>query len=361
MLVGAAVARADVRLATTADATDSEPALVWRAPAGCPDADAVRARIEHRLGGALELRGIEVVVTKQVTRRGKVERTEREAGGERGANERGDRGARSANERGGGRSTFVASIDTRAVTVANGVRTLTSSSGCDALADAVAVVVARLASEWRRIDAEARAAAAARTANAARVAARMVETDARLDDTSGTGKLPADRTWGLGVHAMVLSGIGTVPRVGVGGELSVFARREDYFAELGFARWATQSAYLVAGAPGRVEVGLDVVTARLGWSPREMPIRAWLGGEVGAMRGQGAALANTMRGTAPWVAVTGGFGVGWPMARYARLIGTFEVSVPTSRVDFALAQGGEIYSSSPAAARCALGLELGLP
>jgi hypothetical protein len=59
--------------------------------------------------------------------------------------------------------------------------------------------------------------------------------------------------------------------------------------------------------------------------------------------------------------VTGGFGVGWPMARYARLIGTFEIAVPTSQVSFMLAESGNIYTSSPLAARCALGLELGLP
>lgn len=291
MLVTASVARADT-------------GFIWQAPATCPDGEDVRARIERRLGTPLELHGIEVSITRDGT-------------------------------------AFVAHVDTRGVTVANQIRTLRSAR-CDELADAVAVVVARLASEWRRV--------------AVPPAAPRVEAVA-VDEVVS----PPPRRWGYGIHAMALSGIGTVPRVGVGGELSLFVRRKDYFGELGFARWASESAYLVNGAPGRVDVGLDVVTTRIGWSPTRMPLRAWVGSEVGAMRGQGAALADPQQGSAPWFAVTAGFGVGWPMARHARLVGTFEIAVPTSQVSFMLAESGNIYTSSPAAARCALGLELGLP
>jgi hypothetical protein len=287
----------------TASVASAQTGFVWTAPAACPDGEDVRARIERRLGAPLEVHGVEVAITR--------------AG-----------------------AVFVAHIDTRGVTVANQIRTLTSAR-CDELADAVAVVVARLASEWRRIERPV-------------VVERAVPTEAPR-------VVEPPRIWGYGVHAMALSGIGTVPRVGIGGELSVFVRRKNYFAELGFARWASQSQYLIEGAPGRVEVGLDSITARIGWSPTKMPLRAWLGSELGSMRGEGAALLDPQAGRAPWFAVTGGFGVGWPMARYARLIGTFEVAVPTSRVSFMLAQSGDIYTSSPIAARCALGLELGLP
>ena len=296
----------------TARVASAEPGFVWEAPASCPDGDEVRARIERRLGAPLAIQGVEVAITRSGT-------------------------------------MFVAHVDTRGVTVANQIRTL-SSTRCDELADAVAVVVARLASEWRRGEQERQ-----------RVAVRPAAADESSEQTSAVVTTPTGRTWGYGVHLMALSGIGTVPQVGVGGELSLFVRRDDYFGELGFARWATRSAYLVAGAPGRVEVGLDVITARIGWSPTRMPLRAWLGTEIGTMRGKGQSLANPMAGDAPWVAVTAGFGVGWPMTRYARLIGTFEIAVPTSRVDFELAQSGSIYSSSAAAARCALGLELGIP
>jgi hypothetical protein len=287
----------------TASVASAEPGFVWSAPASCPDGEDVRARIERRLGAPLEIHGVEVAITR--------------AG-----------------------PTFVAHVDTRGVTVANQIRTLTSAR-CDELADAVAVVVARLASEWRRVE-QPRVAVVERPREPVTI-------------------VTPPRTWGYGVHAMALSGIGTVPRVGIGGELSLFVRRKNHFAELGFARWASKSEYLIDGAPGRVEVGLDVITARIGWSPSRMPLRAWLGSEVGSMRGEGAALVDPQAGRAPWFAVTGGFGVGWPMARYARLIGTFEVAVPTSRVHFMLVQSGDIYTSSPVAARCALGLELGLP
>ena len=297
-------------LLVSASVAHAEPGFVWDAPASCPDGEDVRARVERRLGAPLEIHGVEVAITRDG-------------------------------------NTFVAHVDTRGVTVANQIRTLTSAR-CDELADAVAVVVARLASEWRRIDVR-------------RVAIVETEDPTAKSIVARAAVATPPRTWGYGVHVMALSGIGTVPRVGVGGELALFLRRKDYYVETGFARWASQSAYLVEGAPGRVDVGLDVVTTRIGWSPRHMPLRAWLGTEVGAMRGQGAALVDPQAGHGTWFAVTGGFGVGWPMSRYARLVGTFEVAVPTSRVQFALAESGDIYSSSAAAARCALGLELGLP
>ena len=305
-----------VVLLVSASVAHAEPGFVWDAPASCPDGEDVRARVEQRLGAPLEIHGVEVAITRDG-------------------------------------NSFVAHVDTRGVTVANQIRTLTSAR-CDELADAVAVVVARLASEWRRIDRTrvAPSADADTEDPRARAAAQIVE---RAASTT------PPRTWGYGIHMMALSGIGTVPRVGVGGELAVFLRRKDHFIEAGFARWAPRSAYLVEGAPGRVDVGLDVITTRAGWSPRHMPIRAWLGAEVGAMRGQGAALVDPQAGHGTWFAVSGGVGVGWSMARYARLLGTFEVAVPTSRVHFALAESGNIYSSSAAAARCSLGLELGLP
>jgi hypothetical protein len=284
----------------------AEPAFTWQAPAACPDGDDVRTRIERRLGSSLESVAVEVSITRD-----------------------------------GG--MFVANVDTRGVTLANQIRTLRSAR-CDELADAVAVIIARLARERR-------------------VAVAPVEPEQQpapaIDVRAAVPRAP--RIFGYGVHAMALSGIGTVPRVGVGAELSIFGRRKQLFAEIGFARWASQSAYLVNGAPGRVDVGLDVATARFGWSPAKMPLRAWMGTELGAMRGQGEALTDAQQGSARWFAVTAGFGVGWPMTRYARILGTFEIAVPTSRVSFTLAQGSDIYTSSAAAARCALGLEIGAP
>lgn len=285
----------------------AEPGFVWDAPATCPDGDDVRARIERRIerriGRALELHGIEVAISRD-----------------------GDR--------------FVARVDTRGATVANLIRTLTSAR-CDELADAVAVVVARLASEWSPV------APAPSSIAAVRAIAIPVEHH------------PASARWGGGMRAMALSGVGAMPRVGVGGELGGFVRRHDLFGELAIARWATRPSELVDGAPGRVEVGLEVVALRAGWASATMPMRAWIGGELGTMTGRGVALADPRMSAARWAAVTSGFAVAWPMSPRVRLLGTFEVGIALARPRFVLAEGGEIYQPSFATARCALGFEVG--
>lgn len=419
--------------------------VTWRAPAGCPTAADVRTRIEQRLGAPLEIGAVEVTVRRLDGR-------------------------------------YVARLDMRGITVANEIRTL-SSTRCEALADAVAVVIARLAGAspvtepggGRAGSAPPRRGSPRATVNGARYASRALPApvprsaadaarrgappataaatprDSRRalpapvpraagdaarrglplataatrraggpdsapratsvasppvhagcgsvevaprpvaeprrvphpracppaipEDATRTGeggevggngaikgelvaraRLPrgapvAPRRWGYGVHALALSGVGTVPRVGVGGELSLFARRERSFVSLGVARWASRSDALVMGGPGDVEVGLDLVTARIGWAPGHMPLRAWLGSELGAMQGQG----DTALAPARWFAVTSGVSVGWPMTPYARLVGTFEIAVPTSRIDVGYG------TTASAAARCAFGLELGPP
>src|SRR5262249_44289735 len=126
---------------------------------------------------------------------------------------------------------FVARIDTRGVTLANQIRTL-SSARCDELADAVAVVVARLATEAR---AQAQAEVARRT-TAIPVAASP----------------PARRRagpWGGGVRAVAVSGVGVLPGVGLAGELALYGRRHAYFAEVAATRWARNAKYLADGAP----------------------------------------------------------------------------------------------------------------
>ncbi len=290
----------------------AEPGFVWNAPATCPDGDDVRARIERRLGRALELRGIEVAISRD-----------------------GDRFVARVNTR------FVARVDTRVDTRGrNQIRTLTSAR-CEDLADAVAVVVARLASEWRPVE------------------------PAPLPIATFRGiSIPVERhrateRWGGGMRAMALSGVGAMPRVGVGGELGGFVRRHDLFGELAIARWATRPSDLVDGAPRRFEVGLDVVALRAGWASATMPLRAWIGGELGTMTGRGVALADPRMGAARWAAATTGFAVAWPISPRVRLLGTFEVGIAFARPRFVLAEGGEIYQPSPAIARCALGFEVG--
>jgi len=295
-----------VVLGATAPRGWADPGFVWEAPAPCPDADDVRDRIERRLGMPIDgsVHGIEVEIERQ-------------------------------------RSGFVARIDARGVTLGNGIRTLTSAR-CEELADAVAVVVARLATEARVQAETARRSVAIPRAAVARAATRR--------------EVPQ---WGGGVRALAVSGVGTLPGVGVGGEVAVYARRGAYFGEVGAARWARSPMYLTAGAPGAVDVGLVVAVLRAGWSPPDKYIRAWLGAEVGPMTGAGVSLDDPQIGAGRWTAAGGGFGVTWPMFEHARLVGTVEMLAPLEQVRFVLRDGAEIYRPSAAAARCALGLEVG--
>ena len=280
--------------------------IVWAAPATCPDAAEVRARIERRLGApsAGSVPAIEVEVSS-------------EAG------------------------VFVAHIDTRGVTLANQVRTLRSAR-CDELADAVAVVAARLATEAR---AREREAEIARRTTAVTAAARPVG--------------PHAGPWGGGARVIAVSGVGALPGVGTAGELALYLRRRSYFAEIAGTRWAPSAKYLANGAPGAVDVSLFTAALRAGWSPPAMYIRAWAVGEVGPMTGAGIALNDPRIGEGRWTAAGAGFGVAWPMFEHARLVGSVEFLAAFERVQFILSDGSEVFSPSFGMARCALGLEIG--
>lgn len=318
-------------LAAVAAPAAAEPAFGWRAPASCPRADEVRARVERRLGGPIDgvVHGIEIEITRDGT-------------------------------------GFVAQIDARALTVANDVRTLRSAK-CAELADAIAVIVARLASEARKAE-PARGAPPSTEPQMLDAAPTVVsvvdepgpgqEQEARVVRALPSTAVPHKR-WGGGVRAMALSGIGALPRINIGGEIAGYLRREDYFGELALARWVPQSARLDPGAPARVDVSLDVIALRGGWGPEHLPIRAWLLTEVGRMQGEGVEVLEPRVGSSRWIAVGGGFGVAWPMAPHARLVGTFEVAVPLQRTTFMLQNGADLYEPSVVVARCALGLELG--
>ncbi len=303
----------------------ADPAFGWQAPASCPSADAVRARIERRLGAPIDgvVHGVEIEITMD----GKA---------------------------------FVAHVDARALTVANDVRMLRSTR-CDELADAIAVIIARLATEARRVEpADELIADQVVRKTAVEVAdVRGPAQEIRVDARQIAASVQAAHHWGGGVRLLALSGVGALPRINLGGELAGYLRRDHQFAELAIARWVPQSARFDPGAPARVEVSLDVVALRVGWGTEELPIRAWLSGELGRIQGEGMAVVDPRIGSARWLAFGGGFGVAWPMAPRARLVGTFELAIPLERTRFMLQNGNDLYQPAAAAARCALGLELG--
>lgn len=246
---------------------------LWRAQADCPDADDVRARVERRLGGPLDATGISIGVT------------------------RADDG-------------FVATIDT------GDVRTLTSAR-CDELADAVAVIVARVASE-RRSPIEPVATPPAVTAH-----------------------------WTAGARLSTIGGLGVVPAVGVAGELAAYVRRDRAMLELGRARW-------LAGSTGGVDVGLGATTARVGWVG---PLRGWLVGELGSATGVRVATGDT--GSSRWLAAGAGAGAGWHVADRVSLVGAVEVVAAIERARFELPGGTTAYEAPRVSARTSLGLEIG--
>ncbi|MDB4962258.1 MAG: hypothetical protein JWP01_2257 [Myxococcales bacterium] len=300
----------------------------WRAPAGCPTETDIRTRIERRLGTSVDsgaIHGIEITIS-------------REAGG------------------------FVAEIDARALTVANDIRTLRSTR-CDALADAIAVIIARLATEARREPTRGR------TDGSDTLMADLVAADISDPEVAASAvrrraigvraPLGSGPRWGGGGHVLGLSGVGALPRLNLGGELAGYVRRNDTFVELAIGRWVPQTVALDPGAPAGVEVSLDVVSLRAGWGPHELPLRAWLLGELGLIHGTGVAVDDARTASARWTALGGGFGVAWPMSPIARLVGTVELAIPLERTRFMLRDGADLYQPAVAAARCSLGIEVG--
>jgi hypothetical protein len=291
----------------------TDAGLVWQAPVTCPDAGEVRARIERRLGMPLDraVHGVEVDIAP------------------------GDGG----DERG-----FVAHIDLRGVTVANEIRVLTSAR-CDALTDAVAVVIARIAAEHLAPPPDEHGAQGARGPRPGLVASAPPRA--------------APSVWGGGIRVLGVSSIGALPRVGVGGELAGYVRRRSVFVELAGARWLASPKVLHEGAPGRVDVRMNLAALRFGWGPQQLPLRAWVAGEVGSIEGEGISLNDTHVGTGTWVGAGAGVAVTWSMTQHTRLVGMIEAVTPFLRTRFVLQDGTEIYRPGPVTVRCGLGLEIG--
>ncbi len=304
---------------STAAATPVTPStLAWRAPDGCPDATSLRTRIEARLERSLDEApvGIEVDVIY--------------AGGH-----------------------YTARIDLRAVTVANDMRTLTSAR-CGELADAVAVVIARAAS-----DAIARREVAARQDSDEPPPRPSVVASSAAVFVPEPRRTPSVGRWAIGARISGVSGIGVIPKVGLGGELAITMRHDSTLAEVAGTRWVASAAQFHDGAPAKVDVDLDVAAVRVGWRPTDKPLRAWLAVEGGSMRGNNIVLPTQQLESGRWLAAGAGFGIAWQMNRFARLVGATETMLALERVRFSLGDGIIVYAPSPMSVRTIVGLELG--
>ena len=244
--------------------------------------------------------------------------------------------------------------------MANDVRTV-SSTRCDELADAVAVIVARAAGERRRPIKHVEPVERRAGAVAPKPTLAMRDMDDTTPEVVASVEAPHPRVWSLDVRLSGVSGIGVIPQVGLGGELAVGLRRKSALAEIAETRWMTSAAQLHGGAPARVDVGLDATALRLGWRPPAMPLRAWAAVEGGSMYGTGVQLDNSQLGSGRWIAAGAGFGVAWPINRWVRLVGTTEIMIAIERVKFSLGDGMTVYAPSAASARATCGLEVGLP
>jgi hypothetical protein len=320
-------------VATASAEPRTDAALVWQAPAACPDAAEVRARIERRLGVPIDraVHGITVDIAPDAT-----------SGGA------------------GRASRFVARIDLRGVPGANEVRVLTSAR-CDELTDAVAVVIARIAADSRASAAGERGAGDRGAGDHGAGDRGAGDRGAEARGVRGAAGLAAaaPRVWGGGIQTLGVSGIGAQPRVGLGGSLSAYVRHGSAFAELAEARWLPSTRFLHPGAPGRVDIRLAATGLRVGWGPEAVPLRVWIAGELGSVEGEGVALVDGHVGAEMWAGAGAGVGVAWPMARLVRLVGVVEAVVPFQRPRLTLQDGTEVYRTELATARCGLGLEVG--
>jgi len=278
----------------------SNAGLVWQAPATCPDAGEVRLRIERRLGTSID----------RMVRSVRVDVEAHHDGAER---------------------RFVARIDLRGVTAHDEVRVVTGAR-CEELTDAVAVIVARIASEAAR---------------------PRVEVGVGHPEDARAGRSPpGSGPWGAGGRLVAVSGIGALPGVGAGGELSGYVRARSVVVEIAAARWLPHSQLWQIATPGRVDVNLDLLALRVGWGPVHLPLRAWLVGELGAIDGRGASIDEPRMGHTRWIGAGTGFAVAWPMTSHTRLVGMLELVVPVQ-------VGSEVLRPSLVTVRSGLGLEVG--
>jgi len=300
--IAGAVARAQAQ-AGNAAANDT---VTWTAPVGCPSGADLRVRIERRLAAPIDgaIHGVTVTVA--------IDRT-------------------------AGEPRFVARIGLGAAgAAASGDRRVLTSARCDELADAVALVIARIAAEAPPPAAEP----------------RPVEPGSRR-------AAPEPRPWGGGLRLEGLSGIGALPGVSVAGGVAGYVRKRSLFVELAAMRWLPGTQDLRGGEGPEIHVSLDAMAVRIGWSPEDLPLRAWLAGELGALRGESLADPAQHMTDGRWIAAGAGFAVAWPVLHHARLVGTIDVAVPTQRVQVVTSDGSALYQSGPVSVRSGLGLEVG--
>jgi hypothetical protein len=276
--------------------------LAWHAPAACPDETAMRAAIEQHLDAPPE--SIELAVSIDVVVA---------PGG------------------------FVAHV-----TTGDETRELNAAT-CAELADAVAVIAARTATQLPVAQPPPPKPAIATVA----VPRPLV--------TAVVAPPVTEVPWNAGVRVAALAGSGFSPEPGMAGELAAWASYRRFSGELAAEHWwATTAAF---GSTTGVEVGLTSLALRVGWAPVDH-VRTWLVGEVGSQYGMGVGFDGASSGAGRRLAAGGGVGVSWPLAPHIAAVAAGEIEGTLERTSFALGMGATVYEAPRLAERLRLGLEL---
>ncbi|MEO8846268.1 MAG: hypothetical protein ABI591_00170 [Kofleriaceae bacterium] len=276
----------------------ASPHVGWQVPPGCPDSSVLLAAVAHRLDVPLDRVELAADVTIESTPEG-----------------------------------FVAHVHGDA----DETRELASTS-CSELTDAVAVIVARAATERVAI-------------------ADPPEPPAAPEPSAVVTAPPVSRrsAWNLGARASGLLGIGNLPNLGVAGELAVIGIRGRLAIELAGSHWLSDSTN-VGGAGASVNIGVDALTLRVGW--RGEYVRAWLDGELGRAHATGVGLPDAMSGAERWTAIGGGAGYALPLAPHVLVVAAGEVEFATNGISITLSDGNTVYETPMIAVRGRLGLEV---
>jgi hypothetical protein len=272
------------------------PHLGWQAPVGCPDSTVLLAAIAHRLDVPLDRVELAADVTIEATADG-----------------------------------FVAHVHGDATET----RELASAS-CSELTDAVAVIVARAATE--------------RVA----VVEPSVPSEPSVVATAPRPIAIQEPVWNVGARVSGLAGIGNLPKLGVAGELAVIGIRGPLAIELAGSHWLSGSTHVATDAS--VNIGVDALALRVGW--RGDHLRGWLDGEIGRVHAEGVGLVDPMHGAERWTAIGGGAGYALPLAPHILAVAAGEVELAINGVAITLSNGSTVYETPVIAIRGRLGLEV---
>lgn len=276
-------------------AAPAHAAWTWTAPDTCPDEKAFRDAVSRRVDRPLEQipLGVDVVVAAEG-------------------------------------SGFAARVTVQGAI--EDARVLTNDS-CAELADAVAVVIARLVST-------------------------LPEPRAPSPPPVVRHEVQRSTPWNGGLRLSGLLGTGSAPGLGIGGELGAWVSRGSLELSIAGSRWKANTAML-EGTMSGVDVAVQAVAVRAGWRQRAGSLRggAWGVGELGSIRGDGIGLMNDRSGSSRWSAAGAGGGIAVPLTPRIALLASAELKFVLDRTQFRVDSGTAVYRTPAFAFHGGLALE----